>query len=59
MIKISSKEAKALAKMGVNYGENGISHTHSHNRHYFLCESKKNISILEKLRKESILSEVN
>lgn len=55
MIKISRKEAKALVKLGVNYGENGISHTHNHNVHYFLCESKKNMSILEKLREESIV----
>ena len=58
MIKISNEEAKKLNKLGVPYGENGISHTHSHHKHYFLCESKKNISMIEKLRKQSIMKSV-
>ena len=59
MIKISKFEAKELNKMGVRYGENGISHTHGHNKNYFLTESKKNISLLDKLRKESIIQTKN
>ena len=59
MIKISSNEAKKLSKLGVPYGENGISHTHGHHKHYYLCESKKNTSLLEKLRHQSILRATN
>jgi hypothetical protein len=55
MIKISNFEAKKLNELGVNYGENGISHTYGHNRHYFLCESKKNMNMLEQLRQKSII----
>ena len=55
MIKITKQEAKKLYELGVQYGENGISHTHNHKRHYFLCESKKNLNILNKLRKKSIV----
>ena len=46
-------EVKALLGKGVKYGENGISHTTS--RHsgttYYLCESKRNMSILREIRK--------
>ena len=55
MIKISSEEAKELNKMGVKYGENGISRTHGHKKHYFLCESKKNIGFLNGLRQKYII----
>lgn len=54
MIKISSEEAKELNKMGVKYGENGISHTYGHHKSYFLCESKKNLNLLNELRQKSI-----
>ena len=54
MVKISKEEAKKLNALGIQYGENGISHTHSHNKHYFLCESKKNMYTLNELRKKSI-----
>ena len=54
MVKISSKEAKELNRLGVPYLENGISHTHGHHKKYFLCESKKNMYLLSKLRNRSI-----
>jgi hypothetical protein len=59
LIKISSKEAKELNKLGVNYGENGISHTHSHHKTYFLCESKKNMYLISKLREKNIVNKAN
>ena len=54
LIKIRKEEAKKLNTLGVPYGENGISHTHGHHMHYYLCESKKNIGLLEKMRRESM-----
>ena len=58
MIKISREESKLLAKMGVPYGENGISHTHSHNKKYFVAETKRNLALLNKLRNKSIIKTV-
>ena len=55
MIKITEKEAKKLHELGVQYGENGLSSTHSHHKHYFLCESKKNLNMLYKLRNKSVI----
>lgn len=46
MIKISCNEAKELNKLGIKYGENGISHTHGHHKHYYLCESEYNLRCL-------------
>lgn len=47
---ITKKEAIKLNKeYGVPYGEDGISHTCSR-RHYFLCESKRNLNALDKIR---------
>lgn len=54
LIQISKKEAIKLNKeYGVNYGENGISHTRScHNKRktYYMCKSYKNMDALNKLR---------
>ena len=50
MVSISSKEAKELRKMGVKDGENGICHSHGHNKHYYLTETEKNLAKLAKLR---------
>lgn len=52
MVRISSAEAKALRKMGVKDGMNGISRTHSHHVSHYLCESAKNMDKLRKLRQE-------
>jgi hypothetical protein len=54
LIKISREESKLLSKLGVPYGENGISHTHGHKRNYYLCESRKNLSLLSQLRAERL-----
>lgn len=35
----------------IRYGENGISHTYTKNRKYYLCERTYNINALEKIRK--------
>lgn len=54
MISISKKEMLALTtEYGVIFGENGISRTHSHNHHYFLCESDKNLKYLKDYRKKN------
>ena len=58
MLKISVIEAKELNKMGVPYGENGISHTHSHNKKYFIAETKRNLALLNKLRNRSVVKTV-
>ena len=36
---------------GVRYGENGISHTYTKSRKYYLCENKYNLNALENIRK--------
>ena len=59
LIKVSRKEVAQLVKMGVVYGENGISRTHGHHKKYFLCESRKNLSLLSKIRQDSIICTVN
>ena len=51
LIRITKDEAKKLRKMGVCDRTNGISHTFSHHKHYYLCESEKNIACLQMLRK--------
>ena len=54
IIKISKENAHKLNKeFGVPFGENGISSTGKLNgRHkYYLCESRKNLSLLKKLEK--------
>ena len=51
MIKISKDEAKKLRKLGVSDNKDGISHTWGHHRHYYLCESTKNMNCLAQVRK--------
>ena len=54
IIQISKENAHKLNKeFGVPFGENGISSTGKLNgRHkYYLCESRKNLSLLKKLEK--------
>ena len=50
LIDITNKEAKLLRKLGVKDGENGICHSHGHNRHYYLTETEKNLTKLSKIR---------
>lgn len=47
MIKIKKEDALKLNKeYGVCFGENGISKTHNHHPHYFLCTSEYNLKSL-------------
>lgn len=58
IIPITQKEAFHLNKnKGVPYGENGISASHSRHsgKSYNLCESPKNLRLLEKYRKSQIV----
>lgn len=49
MIKINKEDALKLNKeYGVKFGENGISHTHGHNKNYYLTESEYNLRSLLK-----------
>ena len=55
MIKISKEDALKLNKEhGVPFGENGISRTHSHHKHYYLCESEYNIRSLLKFSSNDV-----
>lgn len=51
MIQINKKEAMNLNKMGVPFGEGGISHTLSKRKKYYLCENESNLKLLDKIRK--------
>ena len=56
MIKISKNEAKILHdKYKIQFGENGISHSWSKYHHYYLCEGRKNMSCLEKIRNKQTI----
>ena len=47
MIKIRKEDALKLNKeYGVKFGENGISRTHGHKKHYYLTESEYNLRSL-------------
>lgn len=48
MLRITEAEKRYLTTHGVGYGENGISHTYSHNQHYYICETPKNKELLKK-----------
>lgn len=48
MIKIDKKERDWLVKNGVCTGNNGISRTYAHYKHYYLCESFKNLTLHDK-----------
>ena len=52
MVNISKNEAHRLHdEYGVKWKDDGISHTYSRNgKHYYLCESKKNLQLLQQLR---------
>ena len=52
IILISKEIAHKLNKeFGVPFGENGISTSKTNHKKYYLCESRKNISLLKKLEK--------
>ena len=59
LIQISKKEAQILNKnYGVPFHENGISHTYSKHKHYYLCENKKNMNYLQKIRNKKLVRTV-
>ena len=52
IILISKDIAHKLNKeFGVPFGENGISTSKTNHKKYYLCESRKNLSLLKKLEK--------
>lgn len=52
LIKISKSDAIKLNKdYGIPYGNNGISHTVSNVRTYYLCESEYNMKMLRRIKK--------
>lgn len=52
IVQITKQEAMILNRdYKIRYGENGISHTYTKNRKYYLCERMYNINALEKIRK--------
>ena len=53
IIKLISKEIahKLNKEFGVPFGENGISTSKTNHKKYYLCESRKNLSLLKKLEK--------
>lgn len=51
LVRITKREAKELRKRGVSDNTNGISHTYGHNKHYYLCESLRNMTLLKTIRK--------
>jgi hypothetical protein len=56
LVKISKQEALKLNKdYGVPFGENGISHSWAKYQHYYLCEGRKNIACLEKIRRKQLV----
>ena len=51
MLLISKEIAKELnSNYGVPFGEGGISKSKSKHPKYYLCESRKNLSLLNKVR---------
>ena len=52
IILISKEIAHKLNKeFDVPFGENGISTSKTNHKKYYLCESRKNLSLLKKLEK--------
>ena len=52
IVQITKQEAMILNRdYKIRYAENGISHTYTKNRKYYLCERTYNINALEKIRK--------
>lgn len=51
MIQIKKEEAKELNKLGVPFGEGGISRSRTKHSKYYLCENKKNLTLYQKIKK--------
>jgi hypothetical protein len=47
--------AHKLNDMGVPWGEGGISHSHTSNKKYYLCESRNNVKLLRKAERKNSL----
>lgn len=54
ILKISKETAHELYGMGVPFGEGGISHSHTSNKKYYLCESRKNMKLLRKIEAKNL-----
>lgn len=52
MVGITKEEMFYLTSKGVNFGENGISRTHTHHPHYYMCENKRNKKLLNEYRRK-------
>lgn len=58
IVKITKTEAKFLSNSGVKFKDGGISKTNSchRKRHtYYLCENKKNMSLLNQFRRNIVI----
>lgn len=42
----------------IPFGENGISHTWAKYRNYYLCEGRKNMVCLDKIRRKQLVKTV-
>lgn len=54
MIKITKDEMNHLINKGVRWGEGGISHTYTKYHHYYLTESKPNLTLLRQYRESKM-----
>ena len=45
ILKIDRNERDYLVSKGVKFGENGISHTYTKHKKYYLCMSEKNTKL--------------
>lgn len=52
IVNISKQMAHKLHDLGVRFGEGGISHSHTSNKKYYLCESRRNMELLRRLNKK-------
>lgn len=51
MLQITKQEAMELNKIGVKFGENGISRSASGHNKYYVCENRDNLTKLNKIRR--------
>ena len=50
ILEIKKNEAFLLNSMGVPFGENGISTSKTRHKKYYICENKKNMKLLSKIK---------
>lgn len=55
IVNISKRMAHKLHKLGVRFGEGGISHSHTSNKKYYLCESRRNLDLLKRLENSELV----